>query len=197
MSRYAKSNSLNDYNNLSTLVKTEYSQNDIKNMKFQENDNSSNSSDNSYLNYFQQTQFIGSDNADNFYVKEFFSQNVVDFISEKITLLLDGVDEQKRDIVVPDKRIFEVMNTVYSSYNYPSGFDTKISKYDYIQNMIGQVITRTVYDIKNTLGYEQCTNKYTIWSTLYGDFNKEQVRAHAPIKIQKNRPNSFQFNMKY
>lgn len=192
MSRYAKSNSLNDYNNLSTLVKTEYNLNDIKNLQSNKDSNS-----NSYLDYFQQTQFIGSNNNDNLYVKEFFSQNVVDFISQKITLLLDGVDEQKRDIIVPDKRIFEVMNTVYSSYNYPSGFDTNISKYDYIQQMIGEVITRTVYDVKNTLGYEQCTNKYTIWSTLYGDFNKEQVRAHAPIKILKNRPNSFQFNMKY
>lgn len=192
MSRYAKSNSLNDYYNLSTLVKTEYKPDEIKNI-VESTDNNSNS----YLDYFQQTQFIGSNNGDNLYVKEFFSQNVVDHISNKITLLLDGVDEQKRDIIVPDKRIFEVMNTVYSSYNYPTGFDTKISKYDYIQNMIGEVIMRTVYDVKNTLGYEQCTNKYTIWSTLYGDFNKEQVRAHAPIKIQKNRPNSFQFNMKY
>jgi len=153
--------------------------------------------DNTYIDYFQQTQFIGSNSDDNLYVNEFFSKNVVDFVSQKCTELLRGVDEKGREIVVPDKRIFEVMNTVYSSYNYPTGFDGTISKDQYIQNMIGETIARIVFDVKNTLGYEQCTNKYSIWTTLYGDFNKDGLRQYAPIKILKNRPNSFEFNMKY
>lgn len=194
MSRYSKFNSLNDYKNLSKMI-TNSSKDDLSNL-LTPSDNNTNK-DNVYIDYFQQTQFVGSNSEDNMYIHEFFSQNVVNFISNKCTQLLDGVDEKGREIIVPDKRIFEVMNTVYSSYNYPMGFDATISKEKYIQNMIGDTIARIVYDVKNTLQYEQCTNKYTIWTSVYGDFNKEKLRQHAPIKILKNRPNSFQFNMKY
>jgi hypothetical protein len=194
MSRYSKFNSLNDYKNLSKMI-TNSSKDDLSNL-LTPSDNNTNK-DNVYIDYFQQTQFVGSNSEDNMYIHEFFSQNVVNFISNKCTQLLDGVDEKGREILVPDKRIFEVMNTVYSSYNYPMGFDATISKEKYIQNMIGDTIARIVYDVKNTLQYEQCTNKYTIWTSVYGDFNKEKLRQHAPIKILKNRPNSFQFNMKY
>jgi hypothetical protein len=196
MSRYSKINSLNDYNNLSNLVKSTYTDNEIHNLQYNERQEGDDE-DNSYINYIEQSQFIGFDINDNLFVKEFFSKNVIDLISRKATLLLDGVDEYKRDIIIPDNRILEVMNTVYSSYKVSVGFDNRISNYDYVQNMIGDVIARIIYDVKNTLGYEQCTNKYTIWTTLYGDFNNEQIRSHAPIKIQKNRPNSFEFNMKY
>jgi len=194
MSRYSKFNSLNDYKNLSTLI-TNSNKDDLSNLLTPSDTNTS--KDNTYINYFQQTQFVGSNSNDNMYIYEFFSQNVVNFISDKCTQLLEGIDEKGRQIVLPDKRIFEVMNTVYSSYNYPTGFDTKITKSQYIENMIGETITRIVYDVKNTLDYEQCTNKYTIWNTTYGDFNKEKLRQYAPIKILKKRPNSFEFNMKY
>lgn len=195
MSRYSKFNSLNDYKNLTNMTKN-YLKDDLSNM-LTPSDKNTDTEKNVYLNYFQQTQHIGSSNDDNPYVKEFFSKNVVDFISKQSTYLLKGVDEKGRDITVPDRRIFEVMNTVYSSYNFPTGFDTKMTKTEYIENMIGETIARIVYDVKNTLEYEQCTNKYTIWTTTYGDFNKERLRQHAPIKILKNRPNSFEFNMKY
>lgn len=194
MSRYSKFNSLNDYKNLSTMIKNS-NKDDLSNLLTPSDTNTS--KDNTYINYFQQTQFVGSNSNDNMYIYEFFSQNVVDFISNKCTQLLEGIDEKGREIVLPDKRIFEVMNTVYSSYSFPTGFDATISKEKYIQNMIGDVIARIVYDVKNTVQYEQCTNKYTIWTSLYGDFNKEKLRQHAPIKILKNRPNSFEFNMKY
>ena len=194
MSRYSKFSSLNDYKNLSTII-TNSNKDDLSNLLTPSDTNTS--KDNTYIDYFQQTQFVGSNSNENMYIHEFFSQNVVNFISDKCTQLLEGVDEKGRKIVLPDKRIFEVMNTVYSSYNYPTGFDSTISKEQYIQNMIGDVIARIVYDVKNTVQYEQCTNKYSIWTSLYGDFNKDKLRQHAPIKILKNRPNSFEFNMKY
>ena len=195
MSRYSKINSLNDYKNLATIITNSNKVSDLSNILTPSDNN--NNKGNVYIDYFQQTQHVGSNNNDNPYIGEFFSQNVVDFISKRCTELLEGVDEKKREIIIPNKRIFEVMNTVYSSYNYPTGFDSSISKEQYIQNMIGDSIARIVYDVKNTLQYEQCRNKYTIWTTLYGDFNKDKLRQHAPIKILKNRPNSFEFNMKY
>jgi len=195
MNKYSKFSSLNDYRNLTDITKN-YIKDDLS-LMLTPSDINTDTEKNVYLNFFQQTQHVGSNNYDNEYVKEFFTTNVVNFISSRCTFLLNGVDEKGRDIIVPDKRIFEVMNTVYSSYNYPTGFDTRISKSQYIENMIGETITRIVYDVKNTLEYEQCTNKYTIWNTTYGDFNKEKLRQYAPIKILKKRPNSFEFNMKY
>ena len=137
MSRYSKFSSLNDYKNLSTII-TNSNKDDLSNLLTPSDTNTS--KDNTYIDYFQQTQFVGSNSNENMYIHEFFSQNVVNFISDKCTQLLEGVDEKGRKIVLPDKRIFEVMNTVYSSYNYPTGFDSTISKEQYIQNMIGDVM---------------------------------------------------------
>ena len=196
MSRYSKFSSMNDYKNMSNMIKNS-NEDDLSNLLTANDKKNSTNPDTVYLNYFQQTQFVGSNSNDSILIANFFTKDVVDFISEKCTNLLEGVDEKGRQIVVPDKRIFEVMNTVYSSYNYPIGFDATISKDQYVKNMIGDSIARIVFDVKNTLQYEQCRNKYTIWTTVYGDFNKEKLRQHAPIKILKNRPNSFEFNMKY
>jgi hypothetical protein len=152
---------------------------------------------NIYYNNDRQYQFVGSSINDNIYVKEFFSSRIVKYISEQITLLTKGVDEKGRDIVVPDDKILWVMNTVYFSYNPPIGFDQDRNNEIYIRSLVGQTITRIVYDITNVLGYEQCMNKYSIWNTVLGDFNENKLRSHAPIKLKEKRPNSFEFNMNY
>ena len=99
MSRYSKFNSLNDYKNLSKMI-TNSSKDDLSNL-LTPSDNNTNK-DNVYIDYFQQTQFVGSNSEDNMYIHEFFSQNVVNFISNKCTQLLDGVDEKLKRIFVPD-----------------------------------------------------------------------------------------------
>ena len=158
--------------------------------------------DNIFYNYDAQTQNIGSSNDDNQYVKFFFSQKVIDIISRKVTKLTKGVDEHGRDIIIPNDKIFWTMNTVYSSYNQPSGFDNQNfsgihTSIEYIENLIQQTVDRIVYDVTNTLGIEQCMNKWTNWTSLYGDFNDEKLRAHPPIKIQRKRPTPMQFFEKY
>ena len=110
MSKYSKFSSLNDYKNLSNII-TNYNKDDLSNLLTPSDTNTN--KDNTYIDYFQQTQFIGSNSNDNMYIYDFFTQNVVNFISENCTQLLEGVDEKGRQIVLPDKRIFEVMNTVY------------------------------------------------------------------------------------
>lgn len=163
-------------------------------------------SNNIYYDYDEKYRNVGQEFNDDPLVKNFFSKNTVDPISKMVTKMLDGVDEYGREIIVPDNRILEVMNSVYYSYNPRNGFDSAMTHYEYFDNLVGQTISRIVYDVKNTLQYESCMNKKNIWTTLLdgpkqgsveGEFNESGLRSYAPIKLKNKRPNSFEFNMKY
>lgn len=150
-----------------------------------------------FLNDLQH-KYIGSNFDDNPQVKLFFSTDVVNFISQQCTSRLEHVDFLKRDIIVPDKRIIEVMNTVFLSFVPGKGFDAKqYTPNQYVESMIQQTIERIVYDVENTLLLEQCNQKKTVWTSVLGDFNQHQLRSHAPIKINNKHPNRMQFNMHY
>lgn len=152
---------------------------------------------NTYYKNDYQNRYVGSEIEDNSFIKEFFSKNSVDTISRQCTLQLKGVDEQGRDIIIPDRRILEVMNTVRESYNFATGFDAPyISPEQYVQNMINQCIERIVFDVSNTLQIEQCNMKKTIWTTVLGDFNAQKLQSHSKIKIRHKHP-TFSINMRY
>ena len=74
MSRYSKFSSLNDYKNLSTII-TNSNKDDLSNLLTPSDTNTS--KDNTYIDYFQQTQFVGSNSNDNNYIYEFFSQKLL------------------------------------------------------------------------------------------------------------------------
>ena len=152
---------------------------------------------NTYFMYDRQFRNVGSNIDDNEYIKEYFSRNTVDLISDEITKQLKGVEKHGKDIIVPDDKIFWVMNTVYDSFNYPQGFDTHFQWDEYLTSMIDQTIERIVFDVKNTLGYEQCMNGYTAWTMVLGDFNEKGLRSHAPVKIRNKHPNHMQFFERY
>ena len=153
---------------------------------------------NTYFYSQQQKQHIGYDIQDFPQMKYLFGKNVIDFISQQCTILLKGVHSQGKDIIIPDLRIVEVINTAYISYNPPTGFDAPtFTLKSYTDSLIKQVIERIVFDVTNTLAIEDNNYKQTVWTTVLGDFNQHQLRSHAPIKLKNKRPNSFQFNMKY
>jgi len=54
-----------------------------------------------------------------------------------------------------------------------------------------------ISQIKNQTEMEEQNKKLTVWSTLLGDFNKEGLRSHPPIKIRRNHPQYMAFNMNY
>ncbi len=155
------------------------------------------SESNIYYNSLQQMRHVGSNQDDNPYIQRFFSQDTVDLISQKITQMLKGVDKFGREIVVPNKRILEFMNTIYSSYSPPIGFDSGRPNSDYLDNLIGQTISRIVFEVDTTISIEQAFAEYKVWNTVYGEYNDVGLRSHAPIKIREKRPNSFEFNMRY
>ena len=152
---------------------------------------------NTYFKSDYHTKYIGTKIDDNEIVKEFFSKNSLDYISKQCTLQLKGVDEQGRDIIIPDNRIIEVMNTVQQSYNFATGFDApKMTPRQYIDNMINQCIERIVYDVSNTLQIEQCNMKKTVWSTVLGDFNAQKLQSHSKINIRNKHP-TFNISVRY
>lgn len=137
-------------------------------------------------------------------IRKYFDVETVRIISQKVTELTMGVDPQNRPIVVPSSTICSVMNDIYDNYRpatgdiytryiIPSG-DTSES---YVQNMIDLVIEVIVSDIRNNLGIEENNAKLSIWNTVYGDFNQENLRQHPPIKVLNKRPAPFLFHMRY
>jgi hypothetical protein len=134
----------------------------------------------------------------------FFNQDTVRLISNKVSELLQGVHHENKRIVVPDKNIVAVMNQVYTNYRTPVGdiysryhIPSQEKNQDSTVNMIDQVIETITSYVRNTMAIEENNSKLSIWSTVYGDFNAHGLRRHSTRKIRLKRPASFQFHMKY
>lgn len=136
-------------------------------------------------------------------IKTFFDQKTVDIISKKATDLTQGVEKDGRPIIVSDKTICHVMSTVYKNHR-PSTGDiysrytiAKAYPYSDMQELIDRTLEIIVSTIKNEYGMKYWNESLSIWSTLYGDFNEQKLRQHAPIKVLNKRSDRFQFNMNY
>jgi hypothetical protein len=136
-------------------------------------------------------------------IRKYFQPNTVRLISRKITELTMGVNPQNRPIIVPDKMICDLMDTIYinfrpetgglyARYNIQTGHQRSL-----VQQMIDQVIEVAVTDIRNNIGIEECNKNLTKWTTVLGDFNNAGLRQHAPIRVSNRRPNRMEFHMNY
>jgi hypothetical protein len=141
---------------------------------------------------------------DNKCITKYFSTSTLRIISAKITELLQGVDQENRPIIVPDKTISSVMSEIYNSYRPPTGdiysryiIPSGTNSDDYVQNMIDQTIELITSDVRNNLGMDEINKNLTIWTTVYGDFNSHGLRQVPPIKIRNKHPAHFQFHMRY
>jgi len=138
-------------------------------------------------------------------LNNFFSNETVNFISKKVTQLLDGVHPENKHIVVPNKNIISVMNQVKNNYRPPIGdiysrlhISSQIQQQNYISEMIDQVIETIVSYVRNTMEMEENNRKLTIWTTVYGEFNAHGLqRTGRPKAIRLKRPTPFQIHMKY
>lgn len=141
--------------------------------------------------------------GDNACIKYYFSQPVVNIISRKVSELTKGVDKKNRTIVVPDARIWEVMNTVYTNLRPAVGdiFSRYIvennEQNNIVQSMIDQCIEIITDNIRNQLGIEEANSNLSIWSQVYGDFNTQGLRQYTTIKTLEKRPTPMLFNMNY
>lgn len=156
-------------------------------------------------NNYNFQRFIGynhtaGDNPDLVYL---FSDESLRLMSTEITKLLKGVDDEGRDIVVPDNRISEVLTTVYNDYRPPTGdihsryIVTPEYKPNYIKDIMNETIQIIVQTIKNSLTMEYQNKKLTVWSSVLGDFNKEGLMPHSKIRLREKHPTRMQFHMRY
>lgn len=142
--------------------------------------------------------------SDNCVLDSLYSEPVLESISKTITNSLRGVDPKNRPIIVSKENIASVISNVYrfgtranigdihSRFIVPQA----IERNDF-RNIINQTINIIVSNIKNQMEMEQNNKKLTVWTSLLGDFNKEGLRAHAPIKIRRKHPQYMAFNMNY
>lgn len=132
-----------------------------------------------------------------------FNQKNIRIMSRKITEFLQGVDERNRDIIVPDKNILYVLSSVYNTHRPTvGGIHSRFiigceSERNDVQKIIDRSIEIIVSQVRSDLLTEQNNKKLTIWNSLLGNFNKEGLRQHAPIKIRKRHPTYMQFHMRY
>jgi hypothetical protein len=149
------------------------------------------------------TKYVGYDDT-NLCIEQFYNPHTIDTISRKVTQLLKGVHPENRPIIVPDNIIKNVMDSIsnnyrpstgdiYGRYNVPTGTTTV----SYVQDMIDQVIELIVADVRTNYETEENNSKLSIWTTVLGSFNDNQLRSHPVIKIKKRHPNYMEFNMKY
>lgn len=134
--------------------------------------------------------------------KYLFSTEHLTSLQKKITQLLQGLDQYGRPIIVPIDTIASVLNEVvsnnapivgdiYTRYILP---DIESNRNDF-RDIVDRTIEIVVSSIRNEYETIQCNQKLTVWNNLLGDFNKQGLRAHAPLKMRNNGPKRFQFNM--
>jgi len=124
---------------------------------------------------------------------------------QKISQLLQGVSPDGRPIIVPTETIGSVLYKCYES-NRPQVGDI-YSRYiqegieggyrNDVAEIVDRAINIIVSQIRNEYEITANNNKLTVWNSLYGDFNKQGLRAHPPIKIRKRRTMPLMFNMNY
>ena len=143
-------------------------------------------------------------NDDNSYINKFFNKDTIRLISFKITELLQGVHPENRPIIVPDYNISSIMSSVYKSYTPQVGdihsryiIQNEMSPDNYIQSMIDQTIEIITSSVRNTMEIEENNKKLTIWTTVYGDFNKHGLQQTSKIKIRNKHPAYGQIHMRY
>jgi hypothetical protein len=143
-------------------------------------------------------------NDDNEYINAFFNKDTVRLISFKITELLQGVHPENRPIVVPDCNISSIMSSVYKSYTPQTGdiysryiVENGMSSDNYIQSLIDQTIEIITSYVKNTMEMDENNKKLTIWTTVYGDFNRHGLQQTSKIKIRNKHPAYGQIHMHY
>ena len=132
---------------------------------------------------------------DNFCIKKLFSQQNINMISRKVSDLLQGVHWTGRPIIVPDTTIAGILSEVYDSYRPETG--DIFGRYNvpgshpenYVLDIVNQTIQIITEDVKTNLGMEENNKKLSVWTTVLGDFNEHNLRAHPVLKIRKRNTN--------
>lgn len=113
----------------------------------------------------------------------FFSKSNISYISKSITEKLNGVHPEGKNIIVPDKTIISVMDSIY------------YSTFRDIEKMKMMTISYIVDYIETEYETEKKNKQLSIWVTNYT--NDSGLNRVPKIKLREKRPTPFLFNMNY
>lgn len=138
------------------------------------------------------------------FVDVLFSKENVESLSKAITKALEGTDPEGKQIIVAREQIVGVLSNMYKNSSRPNIGDIH-SRFIIPQNeprndmraLNNQTINVIVRSIKDEIETAENNKRLSVWTSVYGDFNKEGLRAHPPIKIRRRHPQYMAFNMKY
>jgi len=138
------------------------------------------------------------------FVCALYSSSNIKSLSDAITNALQGVHPENKKIIVPDETIAQMLSNVYRNGTRPNIGDIH-TRYIIPQNeprcdlrsINNQTINIIVRSIKDEFQTIEQNKRLSVWNSVYGDFNKEGLRAHAPIKIRRRHPQYMAFNMNY
>ena len=130
----------------------------------------------------------------------FFSRENMDYLSSEITRRLINTG---RTIKVSDEVIGNVMSNVALNNNPIIGdiYTRYIVPNSQPRNDIASLNEQTITVIVNTIMDEiettRLNQRLSVWSTVYGDFNPEGLRAHSIIRHKENDYIKGVFSMNY
>lgn len=113
----------------------------------------------------------------------FFSARNVQYISSEITRHLEGVHHEGKNIIVSDRQIISVMDSIYKN------------TYRDIDKMTIMVVGYIVDYVSADLQTEAQNKKLSIWTTNFGP--ETGLRQYSKIKIRERKGPSMVFNMNY
>ena len=148
-------------------------------------------------------RYVGWSVSEQDFDKEFFSNNTVVYVSEKLYSLLKCLRKDKRPIKVSDRTITSIMDDIYTTYRPQLGnMYTMLTippaePRDDMKTLRDMVIEVIFTQIKTEYEIEENNRGLSVWTTVLGDFNKHGLRQYSTIKINEKNINKVRFNMNY
>jgi hypothetical protein len=138
------------------------------------------------------------------HLKYLYSVENLSNLQKIITKSLEGVHPDGKDIIVPLNEIASSLSNIFENANRTNIGDIH-TRYIVPQEtprndcktINEQTIQAIVSLLRTQFQVEKNNKKLTVWNTLYGDFNKEGLRAYPPIKLRNKHPQYMAFNMNY
>ena len=154
---------------------------------------------------YQNLRHVGWENSIQNQGMEFlFSSENIKMMSEKITELLEGVDQNGKSIIVTDRVICGVLSSVVANQRRGNIGDI-YSRYIIPQNEPGyyttSIINRTIETvvsyIKSETMMEETNQSLSVWNSIRGGQNELGLMPTSKIKLQEKHPQHMAFNMHY
>jgi hypothetical protein len=131
-----------------------------------------------------------------------FKRDSVMSISKRISIMLQGVDPDGKEIVVMPNNICAILSSVYESYRPETGdihsrYIISSSPQQYLNDIVDRAINIIVSQVRDNIMTENKNRGLSIWTTVLGESNPHGLRSHPRIKIREKHPAMMQFNMRY